>query len=253
MLFLLLISSAYKAYAAPTLLGPEAFSSTPFTFLFSRSASCRCGPQDRSLDDIIWSCVLTIFACIYTALHPNVPNPEAKTWEKVCGRAKMSFYMLIAPEAVIWWAMRQWYGARLIAKEVNSIQPGVGRCIFMIFVKLEWTTTHGHFVQMGGLEGVYSDDRREGTRRWIFDGRIDSNELRFPKSQVQDRSKGDFLSKGLVTLQTSWFVLECITRFQQHLPITELEVVTLAFAVLNVITYGFWWHKPLNVNCQVQI
>ncbi|TFK70479.1 hypothetical protein BDN72DRAFT_722282, partial [Pluteus cervinus] len=64
------------------------------------------------------------------------------------------------------------------------------------------------------------------------------------KNQVQDRSKGDFLSKGLVTLQTSWFTLECIARFQRHLPITELEVVTLAFAVLNIITYGFWWDKP---------
>ncbi|TFK60321.1 hypothetical protein BDN72DRAFT_940349, partial [Pluteus cervinus] len=157
----------------------------------------------------------------------------------------MSFYMLIAPEAVIWWSMRQWYGARSIA--------------------YWWTTTHGHFVQMGGLEGIHLDGRREVLdpqdlcsdwyrgADYLREGRIDTKELQFPKKQVQDRSKGDFLSKGLVALQTSWFILECIARFQQHLPITELEVVTLAFAVLNIITYGFWWDKPLNVNCQVQI
>ncbi|TFK59411.1 hypothetical protein BDN72DRAFT_865170 [Pluteus cervinus] len=248
MLFVLLIASAYKAYALPTPLGPEAFSYTPFTLLYSRSTGpCDCGPQDRSLVDIVRSCVLTIFACVYTALHPNIPDPEAKLWQKICARLKMSFYMLIAPEAVIWWAMRQWYGARQIAREVNEFKP-----------ELKWKTTHGHFVQMGGLESIHADGRLEVidpflVDHYLMDGRIDPSELRFPKKQVQDRSKGDFLSKGLVALQTSWFVIECIARFQQHLPITELEVVTLAFAVLNIITYGFWWDKPLNVNCQVQI
>lgn len=128
----------------------------------------------------------------------------------------------------------------------------------MISIELEWTTTHGHFVQMGGLEGIHPDGRREiidprHLVNYLEQGEVHLKELQFPKNQVQDRSKGDFLSKGLVALQTSWFVLECIARFQQHLPITELEVVTLAFAVLNIITYGFWWDKPLNVNCQVPI
>ncbi|TFK62327.1 hypothetical protein BDN72DRAFT_777191 [Pluteus cervinus] len=252
MLFLLLIASAYKAYALPTPLGPEVFSTTPFTLLYACSTPCDCGPQDRTLNDIVRSCVLTIFACIYTALHPNIPDPEAKMWQKICGRLKMSFYMLIAPEAVIWWAMRQWYGAREVARVVNKEKP-----------ELKWTTTHGHFVQMGGLETIHLDGHREVINpekldcdfgaEYLKNGRIDTNELQFPKNQVEDRSKGDFLSKGLVALQTSWFVLECISRFQQHLPITELEVVTLAFAVLNIITYAFWWDKPLNINCQVQI
>ncbi|TFK70475.1 hypothetical protein BDN72DRAFT_838820 [Pluteus cervinus] len=123
MLFILLIVSAYKAYALPTSLGPEVFSTTPFTLLYGRSASCDCGTQDRTLVDIVRSCVLTIFACVYTALHPNVPDPEAKMWQKIRRRLKMSFYMLIAPEAVIWWAMRQWYGARSIARMVNDSNP----------------------------------------------------------------------------------------------------------------------------------
>ncbi|TFK61781.1 hypothetical protein BDN72DRAFT_429304 [Pluteus cervinus] len=247
MLFVLLIASAYKAYAAPTPLGLEVFSSTPLSLVFGRSAPCNCGPQDRTLNDIVRSCVLTIFACVYTALHPNIPDPEEKILQKIRRQLKMSFYMLIAPEAVIWWAMRQWYGACWIATVVNEIEP-----------ELKWTTTHGHFVQMGGLEGIHPDGRRElidpgYVYHYLRIGRIDPNELLFPKKQVQDRSKGDFLSKGLVALQTSWFVLECIARFQQHLPVAELEVVTLAFAVLNIITYGFWWDKPLNVNCQVEI
>ena len=71
--------------------------------------------------------------------------------------------------------------------------------------------------------------------------------------EIQDRSKGDALSKGLVLIQTSWFILQCIARRIERLPITELELVTLAFAALNFITYALWWNKPLNVQCPVRV
>ena len=71
--------------------------------------------------------------------------------------------------------------------------------------------------------------------------------------EIQDRSKGDALSKGLVVIQTSWFILQCIARRIEHLPITELELVTLAFAALNFITYALWWNKPLDVQCPVRV
>jgi hypothetical protein len=83
------------------------------------------------------------------------------------------------------------------------------------------------------------------------DGEID-----FPcitEREIQDRSKGDALSKGLVVIQTSWFILQCIARQIECLPITELELVTLAFAALNFITYALWWNKPLNVQCPVRV
>jgi hypothetical protein len=73
------------------------------------------------------------------------------------------------------------------------------------------------------------------------------------ENEIQDRSKGDGLTKGLVVIHTSWFILQCIARGVIHLPITEFEIMTLAFAVLNFATYALWWHKPLNVGCPVRI
>ena len=70
---------------------------------------------------------------------------------------------------------------------------------------------------------------------------------------IEDKSKGDFLAKGFVALQTLWFVTQCIARGAQGLTITELELVTLAFAVFNGITYYFWWNKPLDVRCPVHL
>lgn len=50
-------------------------------------------------------------------------------------------------------------------------------------------------------------------------------------------------------VQTGWFILQCLARAIDHLPITELELVTLAFATLNFAIYGFWWYKPFNMQC----
>jgi hypothetical protein len=67
--------------------------------------------------------------------------------------------------------------------------------------------------------------------------------------QIHDKSKGNAISKGLIMLQVAWFVMQLITRAIYHLETTQLEVGTLAFAVLNFLTYAVWWNKPLIVQC----
>jgi hypothetical protein len=71
---------------------------------------------------------------------------------------------------------------------------------------------------------------------------------RITEEDIKDRSKGDAISKTFILLQTTWFVLQCVVRWWQRLPFTELEIVTLGFAMLNGITYGLWWHKPQHVG-----
>jgi hypothetical protein len=76
---------------------------------------------------------------------------------------------------------------------------------------------------------------------------------RISEADIDDKNKGDAISKGLVILQTSWFVTQCIARGVQGLPITELELVTVAFAVLNLAIFILWWEKPLNVGRGVRV
>jgi hypothetical protein len=73
------------------------------------------------------------------------------------------------------------------------------------------------------------------------------------EEELEDKAKGDFLSKTIAILQVSWFIIQCIARFIQGLAITELEVATLALASMNVFMYFFWWNKPLGVNVPVKI
>ena len=71
--------------------------------------------------------------------------------------------------------------------------------------------------------------------------------------EIKDKGKSDWLAKSLVLLQTSWFVIQCIARGIKHLPVTHLEIVTLAYAAMNFVIYVFWWNKPLNINQPVRV
>ena len=83
---------------------------------------------------------------------------------------------------------------------------------------------------------------------------IDFTSFKVPtEEEIRDRGKSDWLAKSLVLLQTSWFVMQCTARAIEHLPVTHLEIVTLAYAAMNFVIYIFWWNKPLNVNRPVRV
>ncbi|KAF7984561.1 hypothetical protein HWV62_13767 [Athelia sp. TMB] len=71
--------------------------------------------------------------------------------------------------------------------------------------------------------------------------------------ELKNQSKGDALSKSIAIVQTLWFVTQCIARRIEHLPLTNLEVITLAYTVITVAMYIVWWDKPLNVICAVRV
>jgi len=115
---------------------------------------------------------------------------------------------------------------------------------------------HGHFLQMGGFVIVEPGKRPYALSPEHLEDLLKQKEITFPTisaKEIEDKSKGDFIAKGLVALQTLWFVAQCIGRRARGLTITELELVTLAFAAFNIITYILWWHKPLDVRYPVHL
>ncbi|KAF8648190.1 hypothetical protein AX16_006329 [Volvariella volvacea WC 439] len=220
-------------------------SSSPILNAVVDAAGCIRDPKRvRSLWELLYSCLGTIAICTYIAIHPNMPDLRDSWSTRMLQKLKTTFYALLAPEAVIVWAMSQ----NLIASRVAEQYKAYG-----------WTKTHGFFVQMGGL--IYDDGKSyrvitvdgDGTGDVWIGGEKEEwmKNLRMPivaEEEILDKAKGDLLSKMIAVLQTSWFVLQCITRHAQGLNITELELVTLAFATLNIITYFLWWKKPLNAS-----
>ena len=127
---------------------------------------------------------------------------------------------------------------------------------------------HGFFIIMGGFHLFKRSSEEMGNNHRCTSEEDDkplhplmaSDLLRYSKSftmpteaEIKDRGKSDWLAKSLVLVQTSWFVMQCIARAIEHLPVTHLEIVTLAYAAMNFVIYIFWWNKPLNVNRPVRV
>jgi hypothetical protein len=68
------------------------------------------------------------------------------------------------------------------------------------------------------------------------------------KESLHDRSKADVFTKIFAIVQCTWLVIQSITRASIGLPITQLELVTMAYVVCAVVMYGFWWYKPFGVE-----
>ena len=120
-----------------------------------------------------------------------------------------------------------------------------------------WTRTHGFFASMGGFM-LYDGDEKMIQTLSIerLEALASEGKIRWPRisvDEIMDRSKRDVFSKGFAVLQTTWFITQCIARGVYGLTITELELATLAFAVLNGLLYFLWWNKPQDVACPVSV
>ncbi|EIW76454.1 hypothetical protein CONPUDRAFT_64509 [Coniophora puteana RWD-64-598 SS2] len=200
--------------------------------------------NNRSLWTIISTCLLTIFACIYTAIHPNVPSPYDGTITILIRAVGTMVMAVLAPELMVAWAARQYLSARDFTE---TMQRGLYRPH-----DETWTISHSFYAYMGGFM-VYHEGKPWRTitpanlLKAIEDGNI--NLIRLTRNEINDTSKGNFISKGLVLLQVSWFCLQLIARHMTQLNITPLELATVGFCVPSMMMYILWWHKPLGVSC----
>ncbi|KAG0702531.1 hypothetical protein DFH29DRAFT_494527 [Suillus ampliporus] len=223
----------------------------------------------RSLWSIIWSCAVTLFACTWTAVHPNIPGMEEGKFAITSRRLLIMIIALIAPELMITWAAfgsqcapaHGGHGdisestATLLAELPESNGGHSSRSSSASVPKLskfeEWTVTHGYFAWMGGFI-LYVDDKPRGTLaphellKLVREGSVDMPVI--TEADITDKSKGDALSKGIAILQLAWFISQLVARYIRNLPITLLEIDTLAVAALTCIAYGLWWRKPKDVG-----
>ncbi|KAF9446187.1 hypothetical protein P691DRAFT_648540, partial [Macrolepiota fuliginosa MF-IS2] len=115
-----------------------------------------------------------------------------------------------------------------------------------------WTLSHGFFLLVDGF--VFYDKKGSFIGPLtppILSERLESGEIDFPMAvtqlEIEDKSKCDFFTGLVVLCQTSWFIVQCIAHAFTGLSLTHLEMATFAFAMLNVVIYAMWWHKPQNV------
>lgn len=78
-------------------------------------------PIYRGSASILWSCIVTLTACAYTALHLNVPNRTG--WRsQLFAKLKWVMIGIFIPEATITMAGTQFMEARWLSQELTKLQ-----------------------------------------------------------------------------------------------------------------------------------
>jgi hypothetical protein len=72
--------------------------------------------------------------------------------------------------------------------------------------------------------------------------------LWIPNARIRDKSKADFLAKGLVLCQITFLVIQLIARKVQHHPFTLLELHTAVHVVCALAMHTAWIGKPLDIK-----
>src|SRR5271156_1131736 len=75
----------------------------------------------------------------------------------------------------------------------------------------------------------------------------------FLNAKIQALQKSDKLAKALVCLQVSWLIIQAIARRIEELPITLLELNTIAQVWITLVLYGLWWCKPQDIAESIEI
>lgn len=72
----------------------------------------------RSALGIAWTCLVIVFACTWTAIHPNIPAKDVR--DSACRiqwwRIAHSLWALLVPELMVMWAVQQWAEARQVSE-----------------------------------------------------------------------------------------------------------------------------------------
>ncbi|KAL8846034.1 MAG: hypothetical protein Q9221_008847 [Calogaya cf. arnoldii] len=124
-----------------------------------------------------------------------------------------------------------------------------------------WSGLHSFYANMGGF--VFDLDEPSSGNSKAFTDKVSRLTLtprgvallaacgylpRISKEDILDKNKSDNVSKLLSVLQALWMLTQIISRLYSKLPITLLEVNTLAHIICAIIIYSLWWNKPKLIN-----
>lgn len=221
--------------------------------------STDCG---RGTSDILWSCLATIFLCVWTAMHLPVPyyrgqQPLSMRQKIVRSGIGPAVISIIAPEFLAYTAF------------CELIKSWLGREVIRRLTQVDWTLTHNFFLDMGGIclrspSGRYLQIGSEDVVIALEPSHSHSKQTKDPpawvleltkltEDEVKDVAKSDTLSKLITCGQALWLVTQVVSRVCQHQAVTLLEVSTCAYVSCALLSYAAWWKKPQGCTSPIMI
>jgi len=249
----------------------------------------QAGCNGRSTLDIVWSCLSTIFICVYTAVHKNISKRRQGRFKSVLTKGVWVLLGVIVPEFILGLASSEFVKAIFITREIrrwsdpsyqrsakDSIQPlednrGEEGTLLSThdephaqqlssFASERWTYTHSFFLNMRGFKDqsggvvkirhlVWLRRHRQSEYNAVF------SQLDDIRRDIDDKNKADPLVKALACVQITWFFVNIIARLAStpRLPVSQLEWTTCAYVVCALGMYILWWNKPYGVSERISL
>ncbi|ESK82947.1 hypothetical protein Moror_11825 [Moniliophthora roreri MCA 2997] len=268
---------------------PNSAASADSSGFDSTTGECVDIRKCRTVIGIIWSCLSVVFICTWVSIHPNVPRVGTHAAVVIYQNIVIMVIALLAPELVVLWAMRQWFSAKEIAKKYKDYGWSTSHAFLILmggfalydgesFSAYLWegnanaeeprqgwqdgppvseSTSRRSMIEahhrkvQGALE---CPDSPNDSQLCLLKYLLVNGYITINKDEIDDNlSHGDFVSKSIAVVQTTWFLLQVLARAAEGLAITELEIITVGFALLNLAIYYLWRKKPLRVRYPVRV
>ena len=219
--------------------------------------STGCG---RTTNDILWSCLATVFLCVWIALHPPIAFTRWEKHHPILNKMALVIWDLLFPEFMVANAIYELAAAR--AAVICLRKMGVE----------DSTLMHGFFLNMRGfyvrspqdeiLNLRYQHIQRVSEGNLVQEVTDPSGSIDFRATKPSAQPQWLYLLRGIskysmktlaasdmpTTLiactQVMWFVTQVVSRVFQDLAVTLLEVSTIAYVLCALVAYTAWWEKP---------
>ncbi|KAJ5741599.1 hypothetical protein N7533_011008 [Penicillium manginii] len=207
----------------------------------------------RSSWDILWTCLSAILACTWTALHIRVPKRTESAADPLRWKTLTWIVALIAPEIIAVRATSELLDAKHTAMRCNLAFQNFrikSQTTSKELSASPWNTTHGFCVNMRGVilqtKDGWTYPINDGNITLLANaGVIKDTDIR--ARDINDRAKADSFAKGFSIIQSGWVACNVIARRVYDLPISAIEISTVAYVVCAAATYILWWNKPKDM------
>jgi hypothetical protein len=249
-------------------------------------------PPGRGTLGLLWECLFTYFLCLWTVGHTNVVDLPDQ-WLKLTSKFGWCCLIFFLPEWAVYLVVLECLRARDVRRRANKdiradqdgervLPTGLARYAEVpqaissrapqetghepfcpVTRKIvgpgsRWGLTHGHLVEMGGLKFKHDENEAEfplpdGIQQLSKGNMLPT--VSFLSAKIQALQKSDKLAKILVCLQpeVSWLIIQAIARRIAKLPVTLLELNTIAQVWITLVIYGLWWFKPQGIAEVIEV
>ena len=210
----------------------------------------KCG---RGTISLLLQCVSTIFLCVYTSLHLDVPLTTLTAWKSVLRKAVSVAICVIAPEAFTLMALTQCLDPSLLCTLLRSKLGSIiskKRAYCLLDSGIHISTEDGRrelkvseLIKFPGHFCLDKIDQSQCRRFW------ESVIAKLPSDfDLDDKSKSSSIGKVLTCLQAGKTLALIFGRFAKRFDVSLLEIATVAYITLTLLSYVFWFSKPYDIQ-----